>query len=86
MTLTINYDKKEIIIGDDCNVADLIRQLNEICEDPFEWTICKTVVTKEVIKEIVNFKELPLSQPYKPWGEQPTIKYQTNTDSNTNIS
>lgn len=83
MKLSIDFTKQEITLLEDCNLGELHSKLKEICGSEEanwdRWSIKNEVKTVIFPQKELIFKESPLSQPYKPFGNQPTITYNTQT-------
>lgn len=81
MKLSIDFNKQEITILEDWNLGELHSKLKEICgSEEGNWD--KWTLKQEVKTVVFPQKELiPLTQPYKPFINQPTITYTNQTTS-----
>lgn len=83
MKLSIDFTKQEITILEDWNLGELHSKLKEICGSEEgnwdKWTIKQEVKTVMFPQKESIFNDFSLSQPYKPFGNQPTMTYTNQT-------
>ena len=84
MKLSIDFNKKEITLLGDWVLGDLHSKLKEICgteEANWDSWFIKQEVKTVILPTKTDPFNSPLSQPYKPYGNQPTIMYSDNITS-----